>query len=141
MKLVFEGHAKSRTIKVAKADLARYCRGFHGSTGCFRHMGSWSENNGVLTVKFQPTIYLNNTLTGKEKDNALSHENRHYKDFKGRAVQLQTALSRAIRARKDPQMEARWEWFFYDLCTDSAAFHRSIRMMVEICMTPSVKRP
>lgn len=141
MKLVFEGHDKSRTIKVAKTELGRHCRGFHGSTGCFRHMGNWSENNGVLTVTFKPTIYLNNTLTGKEKDNALSHEKRHYMDFKGRAVKLKNALFLAIRAGKDPQMEARWEWFIYDLCTDSAAFHRSIRTMVEICMTPSVKRP
>ncbi len=141
MRLVFQGHTRSRTVPVAVSDLGRRCRGRHGNTGCFRHLGNWTENNGVLTVQFQPTIYINNALTGAARTSALQHEQRHYTDFRRRAVQLQSALARAVRARRDPQMGARWTWFLHDLCTDSAAFHRSIGATVEICMQPSVSRP
>jgi hypothetical protein len=93
-------------------------------------MSSWDEKDGVLTVKLQPTIYLNNALKGKEKNNALKHEKRHFNDFNGRAVKLQEALAQVIRAHQDPRMEARWAWFLHDLCKDSAAFHRQVRTMV-----------
>ena len=141
MRLVFQGHNRSRTVPVPVSTLGQRCRGRHGNTGCFRHHGNWTENNGVLTVQFQPTIYINNTLTGTDRTNALLHEQRHDSYFRSRAGQLQGALSQAIRARQDPQMSARWSWFLYDLCTDSAAFHRSIRSPVEICMQPSTARP
>lgn len=141
VRLIFQGHNRSRTVPVAVSDLGRRCRGRHGDTGCFRHHGNWTENNGVLTVQFQPTIYINNTLTGTARANALQHEQRHYKDFRRRAGQLQSALSRVIRARRDPQESAQWSWFLYDLCTDSAAFHRSVGSPVEICIRPSTGRP
>ena len=141
MRLVFQGHANSRTVPVALSDLGRRCQGRHGNTGCFQHHGTWSEDNGVLTVQFQPTIYLNNELTGQARTDALQHEQRHYSDFRRQAVLLQRAIAGAIRARRDPQMDARWSWFLYDLCRDSAAFHRSIGAPVEICMQPSGTRP
>jgi hypothetical protein len=141
MRLVFQGHASSRTVAVAASDLGRLCRGRHGDTGCFVHLGTWTENNGVLTVQFQPTIYLNNALSGGTRTEALRHEQRHDTDFRRQAVLLQRALTGAIRARRDPQMDARWSWFLYDLCRDSAAFHRSIGAPVEICMQPSGARP
>lgn len=138
MRLVFQGHSRSRTVPVAVSDLGRRCRGRHGNTGCFRHHGNWSENNGVLTVQFQP---INKVLTDTARANALQHEQRHYSDFRRRAGQLQSALAGSIRAGRDPQMGARWSWFLYDLCTDSAAFHRSVGSPVEICMRPSTARP
>jgi len=141
MRLVFQGHTNSRTVPVAVSDLGRRCRGRHGDTGCFVHLGTWTENNGVLTVRFQPTIYLNNALSGSARTNALQHEQRHYSDFRRRATQMQRALTAEIRARRDPQMDVRWRWFLYDLCLDSAAFHRSIGAPVEICFQPSGSRP
>ena len=141
MRLVFQGHNRSRTMPVAVSDLGRWCRGRHGDTGCFRHHGNWTENNGVLTVQFQPMIYISNTLTGTARTNALQHEHRHYTDIRRRAGQLQSGLSRVIRARRDPQMSARWSWFLYDICTDSASFHRRLGATVEICTEPSSTRP
>jgi len=141
MRLVFQGHTRSRTVSVAASDLGRRCRGRHGDTGCFYHHGNWTENNDVLTVSFNPTIYINNALTGAARTNALLHEQRHYRDFRTRATRMQQALARAIRARQDPQMDARWTWFLYDLCTDSAAFHRSVGSPVEICTEPTASRP
>ena len=141
MRLVFQGHNGSRTIEVRASDLGRRCRGRHGDSGCFVHNGTWTENNGVLTVRFRPTIYINSALTDREKSDVLQHERRHYQDFRRRATQLQRALAAAIRRRQDPQMSARWSWFLYDLCTDSAAFHRSIGAPVEICSQPGDSRP
>lgn len=141
MRLNFQGHTRSRTISVEAASLGQNCRGRHGNTGCFVHNGSWTENNDVLTVRFQPTIYLNRELNGNARTNALQHEQHHYQDFRRRATQLQRALAASIRRRQDPQMNARWTWFLYDICTDSAAFHRLIGSPVEICMTPSANRP
>ena len=141
MRLVFQGHTRSRTIPVPAANLGRNCRGRHGNTGCFVHNGSWTENNGVLTVQFQPTIYLNSALTGSARSDALQHEQHHYQDFRRRATQLQRSLTASIRGRRDPQMNARWAWFLYDICTDSASFHRRLGATVEICMPPSSTRP
>ena len=141
MRLVFQGHTRSQTFSVSVSVLGRRCRGRHGDTGCFYHHGNWTENNGVLTVSFNPTIYINSALTGRARSDALSHEQRHYRDFRTRATRMQQALARVIRARQDPQMGARWTWFLYDLCTDSAAFHRSVGSPVEICTEPTVSRP
>ncbi len=141
MRLVFRGHTQSRTVPVAASDLGRRCRGRHGDTGCFYHHGNWTENNGVLTVSFNPTIYINSALTVEARTEALRHEQRHVRDFRTQATQMHRALARVIRARQDPQMDARWRWFLYDLCTDSARFHRSIRSPVEICSQPTGSRP
>jgi hypothetical protein len=67
MILVFQGHTRSRNVPVAASDLDRRCRGRHGNTGCFHHLGRWTENNGVLTVQFQPTIYISNALNERAR--------------------------------------------------------------------------
>jgi len=71
MRLVFQGHTHSGTVPVAASEIGRRCHDRHGDTACFHHLGRWTENNGVLTVKFQPTIYINSALTGRARTVAL----------------------------------------------------------------------
>ena len=140
MRLVFSGHDRTRTRQVRPEELGTHCQR-HGNTGCFQHHGSWSEQNDVLTVTFRPTIYLNSSLTGSARQQALAHEQRHAQDFQRRARQLHRAVTAALRQGADPNMANRWNWFLYDLCADSAAYHRSIGATVEICLQPSGSRP
>jgi hypothetical protein len=144
MRLVFSGHTRVNTQRVTLEDLSRHCQR-HGNTGCFRHHGSWTQNNNVLTVTFRPTIYLNNTLTGDDLADAQAHEQRHYDDFLYRARQLRSDLVRITRQRRrqqqDPEMRIRWSWFLYDICMDSREYHQSIGSPVEFCTRPSSSRP
>lgn len=141
MRLIFHGHTRSHITPINASNLGQRCRGRHGNTGCFVHHGSWTEKNGVLTIQFNPIIYLNRTLTGQSRSEVLRHEQRHYRDFRQQATWLYNNLVRSIQRHQDPQMDARWAWFLYDLCTDSAVYHRQIGATVEICMQPAGHRP
>jgi hypothetical protein len=115
----------------------------HGNTGCFQHNGQWREHNDVLTVTFSPIIILNNQLDDTARQEALRHEQRHFRDFRGLAQQLRTDLLRTVRQGRYTYqyMNSRWEWFLYDICRASRAFHQSLEAMVEICNEPGSPRP
>lgn len=140
MQLNFTGHDGSRTEELAPEVLLRR---FHRDTAHFHHNGNWNENGDVVTVTFNPMIYVNQDLQGQPLADAMQHEERHLADFRRRVGPLRSDL-RAIVARRQyttDYMRDRWAWFLYDLCVDSHAFHQSIGAMVERCWTPDNPRP
>lgn len=137
MRVVFTGVRSLRTERLPAAEMQRR---FHRD-GYFHHNGNAWEQDGVLTISFTPTIFLNQDLTGTTLREVQTHEQRHVDDFRRLAGRLQPALERACR-RPDPQWDSLWQWFLYDLCEASATFHRSVGdPMVEICRPPSGQRP
>lgn len=140
MRLNFSGHDGDRVEELSPQVLRRR---FRRDTAHFHHNGNWSEQDTVVTVTFNPTIYVNQELEGPSRDEALEHEERHLSDFRRRVRQLRVDLSRIVARRRysTDYMSNRWAWFLYDLCADSAAFHRSIGARVEICPQPRSPRP
>lgn len=116
-------------------------RRFHRD-GYFHHNATepW-EQDGVLTITFNPTIYLSQALAGDELARVQAHERRHASDFRRLARQLQATLRR-LRNSPNLYWDVRWQWFLFDICEASAAYHRSVAdPMVEICFEPSTPRP
>jgi hypothetical protein len=101
------------------------------------------RNGQVIRVTFRPTIYLNRSLSGADADDALNHENRHFDDFNRLATALRETLTAAAQAGTltSDKMDSYWDWFLYDVCSASAAFHRTTGGMVEHCSRPSGTRP
>jgi hypothetical protein len=143
--LDFRGHTRVRVVRVAASRLTRACRNTHQDTGCFEYEGAWRDLRGgrVINVRFRPTIYLNRSLSGNAAADALAHEQRHFDDFKRIATALKVALTAAATAGtlNATTMHSYWNWFLYDVCSASAAFHRTTGGMVEICSRPSGTRP
>jgi hypothetical protein len=145
VRLIFQGHTRVRIARIPLARLGASCRNTHQDTGCFQPYGEWRDmrNGQVIRVTFRPTIYLNSSLSGAAADDALSHENRHFDDFKRLATALRQTLTAATDAGtlNSDNMESYWNWFLYDVCSASAAFHRTTGGMVEHCSRPSGTRP
>ncbi len=139
MRLVVRGLQSLQTTRLPAAEMQRR---FHRE-GFFHHNGNPWEQDGTLTITFSPTIYLSQDLAGTALREVQTHEQRHVQDFRRLATQLRGSLQRAFsRPNQDPAWESRWQWFLYDLCEASAAFHRSVGdPMVEICQRPSGERP
>ena len=145
VQLVFRGHGNVRVVRVASSMLGSRCRDTHQDTGCFQYNGNWSDarRGQVIRVTFRPTIYLNRSLSGDAQQDALDHEYRHYDDFE----RLATAFKNTLTAAADggtlnaENMQSYWNWFLYDVCSASAAFHRTTGGMVEHCSRPSGTRP
>jgi hypothetical protein len=137
MRVLFTGVRSLQTTRLPAAEMHRR---FHRD-GFFHHNGNTWEQNGVLTIGFSPTIFLNQDLTGTVLADVQAHEQRHVEDFRRIAGRFQPSLERACR-HPNPEWESRWNWFLYDLCVASASFHRSVGdPMVEICQAPSGQRP
>jgi hypothetical protein len=145
VRLTFRGHSSVRIARVSPGRLAADCRDTHQDTGCFQYHGAWRETRGgqVIEVTFRPTIYLNRGLARDAARDALDHEQRHYDDFKRLANTLNETLTAAAAAGtlNATTMQSYWDWFVYDVCSASAAFHRTTGGMVEHCSRPSGTRP
>ncbi|MBI5055069.1 MAG: hypothetical protein HZB61_00435 [Nitrospirae bacterium] len=142
MRLLFTGHNNHRVENVPLETLGRRCER-HGGTGCFKHNGQWSEEDNVLRVTFSPVIYINSGLDETAAADALSHEQRHLRDFQTLVRQLQRDIRRVIAQRRYSYeyMRDRWAWFLYDICSASRTYHQSLGAMVEICSEPGPPRP
>lgn len=145
VRLIFRGHSRVRVVRVQPGRLATACRDTHQDTGCFQHHGEWRDLRGgqVIRVTFRPTIYLNRNISRAAAQDARAHEQRHYDGFERIATNLRDKLSAAAEAGtlNASIMQSYWNWFLYDICTASAAFHRSTGGMVEICHRPGGSRP
>jgi hypothetical protein len=97
----------------------------------------------VIKITFRPTIYLNRSLARDAAQDARAHEQRHYDDFERIANDLKETLTAAAEAGtlNRSTIDSYWNWFLYDVCTASAAFHRTTGGMVEICHRPGGTRP
>jgi len=143
MRLKFTGHNTKPQIKYVNPETLRKRCGKPQNTACFNENSQWTEKNNVLKITFNPVIYLNNKLKGSAKKEALAHEKRHFRDFRGLARKLRSELADRIQKRRysSDYMEKRWAWFHYDLCLASRAYHKRIGAMVDICIRPSSSRP
>ena len=140
MQLNFSGHQGSQIVELTLEELRRR---FHRDTAYFHHHGNWGENGNVVTVRFNPTIYVNQDLEGEPRAEAVQHEERHLADFRQRVGPLRVDVRAAVQqgSYTTDYMRDRWAWFLHDLCVDSRAFHQSTGAMVEICYQPSRPRP
>ena len=134
MTLIFKGHESAPIRWVSSTE----CKDGH-----FKYDANWnvSGDNKVLTVTFSCVTLINKDLKGKELEDRKMHEKRHFQDFHALANKLKASLLKAIASGKDPDMDRRLKWFDYDFCKKSAAFHRQIGAMVEICFEPSGNQP
>ena len=140
MKLKMTGHDKTGTRYVSAEELKKVSGG--NSKGFFDTDIQWNDAKDPITVTFKNTIFINKTLTGKEKKDVEAHEQRHFSDFKALAAQLKKGIEAALNAGRDPQMSDRIDWLLFDRCQKSAAFHRQTAgYSVEICSQPGSKRP
>ena len=137
MRVTVRGVQELQTSRLPAAEMQRR---FHRD-GFFHHNGNAFEQDGVLTITFTPTIFLNQDLAAAELAAVERHERRHLQDFRRLGRQLQATLQR-LRNSPNLEWESRWRWFLFDLCEASASFHRSVAdPMVEICQPPSGNRP
>jgi hypothetical protein len=144
VQIVFRGHGSVRVVRVAPSMLGSRCSNTHQDTGCFQYNRSWSDaRRGQVILTFRPTIYLNRSLSGDAEQDALDHENRHYNDFRSLATAFKDTLIAAADAGTltAGNMQSYWNWFLYDICSASVAFHRTTGGMVEHCSRPSGTRP
>jgi len=115
----------------------------HGDTGCFKDNSRWREQNNDLSVTFDPVIYLNDQLNDADRQEALAHEQQHFRDFRRLARQLRNELRARVRRDRYSYnyMINRWAWFLYDICMATRAYHNSIGAMIVTCSRPSRSRP
>ena len=139
MKLVFTGYESAPLKFVRSEECQGKCDG--NPNGCFKPDWKWHMDDKVLTVEFSCVTWINATLRGKALEDVKSHERRHQQDFISLANQLKASLQRVLAAGQDPDMENRLNWFEYDVCFKSAAFHRQIGARVEVCLPPAGVRP
>jgi hypothetical protein len=128
------GSAKTRRAPAATIPL--------GKKGYFKYEHPWTLSGNILTVTFTTSILISDKLSPKEVPDVEAHERRHEKDFQRLVNQFKQSLEKALTKGNDPDMDNWFEWFDYDICVASAAFHRSLGdPMVEICMEPNTPRP
>ena len=108
--------------------------------GMFMQHSDWDEDDKTVTIKFTTVILLSNALTGKELAEVTTHERVHEADFHRLANQLKRNLEAALK-KGDVDVQSFIDWFNFDICSTSAAFHRKIGAPTEICSQPSSKRP
>jgi hypothetical protein len=102
----------------------------------------WNDADDPIVVTVKCTTYINETLTGNDKQDVEAHERQHFTDFITLAGQMKKDIEGALKGGKDPQIADRVEWLYYDKCLKSAAFHRKTAgYSVEICFKPSSDRP
>jgi hypothetical protein len=139
MRLEFTGHRSVR-VSLASADEVRRVAG--DPRGGFAHNGQWHEQDGVLRISFSPIIKINRELDARRRRLVEQHERRHFTDFKRLAGRMRQALVGLLRHGRDPQMDARWSWFNYDVCVASESYHRSLPdWSVRVCLEPGSSRP
>lgn len=139
MKLVFTGHDSAPLKFVSSTECQKKCDG--NISGCFKYDYETNMDDKVLTVKFSCVTWVNAALKGKVLEDVKNHERRHQQDFISLANQLKTSLERVLAKGQDPDIDNRLKWFDYDVCVKSAAFHRQVGAMVEICFPPEGARP
>jgi hypothetical protein len=142
MKLEFTGFNKASQVSTSAKEIEKQSDSTE-KNGYFVHNGEWTYNDHdeLLSVTFKPTIYINSELDKATKEGVKVHEERHYDDFKARAIALRSALQAVVKRKVDPQMEERWEWFVYDVHWDAEIFHRKEGRMSRFLLEPSSERP
>jgi len=139
MKLKMSGESSTRREYVTPAKLKDVSGG--NSKGYFATDIEWDDATDPITVKFKNTMYINKELTGKEKKDVETHEEKHFADFKSLAGKLKKSIE-SVKPGGDAQMKDRMDWFLFDKCVLSSEFHRKeAGYSAEICSKPSSKRP
>jgi hypothetical protein len=123
MQLVFSGH-QVNPPPVQHVGQQVSSPTYGDTNGTFRHNGSYYEDQNVLTVSFNPQIQVVNGLDPATDARVQAHEQEHYRDFAEKAERLRLALRRALQQGRDHQIDARWEWFNYDLREAANRYHQ-----------------
>ncbi len=140
MKLKMNGHERTNLRYVSAAELKRVSDG--NSMGYFKSAIDWNDADDPIVVTIVNTTYINQTLTGQQKKDVEVHEQKHFADSKGLAEQMKKEIEAALKAGRDPQLQERVDWYIYENCQKSAAFHRQTTgYSIEICSRPSSERP
>ncbi|MBL8211341.1 MAG: hypothetical protein JNK87_11545 [Bryobacterales bacterium] len=93
--------------------------------GGFLHNGSYWQESDTLRVTFRPEFLVLQGLDAVQEARVLRHEEQHRVDFVELAERLERGLRTALRQRRDPEIDHRWEWFLYDIANRANQFHRS----------------
>src|SRR5262245_5222947 len=102
----------------------------------------WDDAKDPIVVTLKCTTYIDKALTGKQKQDVEAHERRHFTDVTTLAGQMKKDIEGALKGGKDPQIADRVDWFNYDKCMKSAAFHRdTVGYSAEMCFKPDSDRP
>ena len=144
MRLVFRGHnGRPRVQRVSLQRLQQVSGNRRQDRGYFHHHGSYQVRGERLQITFRPTIYLNQALSGDERAEVLRHEQEHFADFQDFARNFKGSLEDAVAggSLNNDEVDRRWAWFLYDVCSASAALHRREGGLVEHCFRPSGSRP
>jgi len=141
MRLVFNGHrVNPPPVRHVGAQIARPTYG--DTNGSFQHHGSYYLENDVLTVSFNPEIQIVTGLDAATETRVLAHEREHGRDFREKAERLRQALQAAIQQGRDHQIDARWEWFTYDLREAANRYHQRTQQGDVVPINePSMPRP
>ncbi len=120
-------------------------RRFNEDVAAFHYTHRWSIDQGRLTISLTPRVYLRNDLqegTAEYRD-AVRHEERHERDFRGLLPRFRQQLRRRLRGL-DPDSDAAagvvrngLAWLAYQFCLTARAYHRSLGAMVPICQDGS----
>src|SRR5215475_1940011 len=84
----------------------------------------WKDSNDPIVVTVKCTTFINKTLASKQKQDVEAHERHHFDDYRDLLVKMKKDIEGALKAGKDPQIATRVDWFKYDRCVRSNAFHR-----------------
>ncbi len=117
-------------------------RRFNEDVAAFHYTySSWSIDDGGLNMTFMPRVYLRDDLqqgTAEYRD-AVRHEERHERDFRGLVPRFRQQIRRRLRGL-DPNSAAAvdvvrngLEWLAYQSCLKERTYHRSLGAMVPIC--------
>ena len=126
MRLVFSGHqVNPPPVRYVGQRVASPTYG--DTNGSFRHNGTYYQDQDVLTVSFNLEIQIVNGLDPATQASVMAHEDEHRRDFVQQAERLRLAIRRALQQGRDHQIDARWDWFNYDLREAANAYHRRVR--------------
>ena len=115
----------------------------YGNSKGYTYCGiEWDDAKDPIEVTVNCTTYINKTLAGKQKQDVEAHERHHFDDYRDLLVKMKKDIEGALKAGKDPQIATRVEWFKYDRCVRSNAFHREgDGYGTEMCFKPDSARP
>jgi hypothetical protein len=125
MRLVFSGHHVN-PVPVLYVDRRLGTPTYGDTNGSFRHNGTYNQDQDVLTVSFNLEILLVSGLDPATEASVRAHEAEHRRDFAQQAERLRQAIQRALHQGRDHQIDARWDWFNYDLREAANEYHRRV---------------
>lgn len=110
--------------------------------GCFNYEWEAGLQDNILTVSFTTRILISNELSNSEAAEVITHERKHFEDFRRLARELKEVIEEAIEAGKDPEIRDRLEWFDYDNCVARQQMHASEGVSDLLpCIQPFTPRP